>query len=390
MSANRDNIERNLADEEIEAPDAKKSDAKKPDQGQDRQALLAELQRLSLPSLESIRRADTPAKVPVFAELLYPGAWLIVGRPKIGKSWLLLQMTLAAADGSQVLGYQATAAVEVLYVAAEDDDARIKSRLEALGVANAPTGVHVINFQMLRALAGRYADGLTFIEFLSGWLDQHPKVRMVLLDTETTCRQIWAAEMQEPGTSRITETDYRQTRDFDDLALRRQIVIGLVNHAAKRKGEWVDIHELINRSNTALAGCSGSIALADPPDVDQLQSENRMRVLGIRGRDLKDDILVAVRQREDMPYFENLGTYQEVKQSEAEAEILEALEELMQDAPADAYVTNADLAEALSKKQGTVKRAISRMLKANRTRWKRYRLAVKRGKGGGVRLEVVA
>lgn len=358
--------------------------------GDDREKLLSDLQGLALPTLNAIRTAETEAKIPIFSDLLYPGAWLIVGRPKIGKSWLLLQMTLAAAEGGQVLGYSAVAPIEVLYVAGEDDDGRIKARLEALGVVNAPAGVHVVNFQTLRTLAAKYANGLTFIEFLAAWLDQHPKVRLVLLDTETTCRQIWAGEMQDPGSSRITETDYRQTRDFDDLALRRKIVIGLVNHAAKRKGEWVDIHELINRSNTALAGCSGSIALADPPDVDQLQSESRMRVLGIRGRDLKDDILLAIRQREEMPYFENLGPYQEVKQTEMEQELLEALEELMPDTADDKYVTTTDLADELGKKRGTVQRAVSRMLKANRTRWKKYRLAVKRGKGGGVRLEAIA
>lgn len=339
-------------------------------------------------SLEALRETPVPAKVALVKDLLYPGAWLVVGRPKIGKSWLLLQLALAVAENGSFLGFPCQSAdLEVLCVFGEDDDARIQSRLAALGVASAPRNSYVINQQMLFALAKRFAEQLTFAEFLQGWLSGHPKVRLVIVDTETTVRQVWAGERGQDGGPRVTETDYKQTRTFDEIALRLQIVVALVNHASKRKGEWTDIHELINRANTALAGASGSIALADPPDADPFDPKQKTRVLGIRGRDLKADLLLAVHQREDMPYFVSDGEYAEVRQTQVEAQIMEALEELTMEVNAGEYVTTEDLSTSTGKSRGTVKRTVTRMLAKGRTTWKKSRLIAKRGKGGGLRLD---
>jgi hypothetical protein len=345
---------------------------------------------LRLNSMQEIYAAPETPKIPVLKDLLLPGAWLLTGRPKIGKSWLNLQLSLAVIEQGTFLGFSACVpGAEVLCIFAEDDNARIKSRLQSLGVANVPPGWHVINREQLPQLARRFCEHLSFSEFIEQWLVQHPAVRLVIVDTETVCRQVWAGERTSESMTRVTETDYQQTRAFDEVALRRNVVILLVNHAAKRKGEWVDIHELINRANTAFAGCSGSIALADPPDADPLDPKQKTRVLGVRGRDLKDDLLLAVHQREDMPYFVSDGEYMEVRQSQVEAELMEALEELMVDTTAGKYVTAEDLASCTGKSRGTVKRAITRMVSKGRTRWKKSRVTVKRGKKGGLRLDPV-
>ena len=341
---------------------------------------------ISFPTLNCINSGEVIEKRPVVEGLLYPGAWLVVGRPKIGKSWLLLQMALACAEAGPFLGYHC-AGSEVLAIFSEDDDSRIKSRLTALGVANAPTNVHVVNQQALTALAKEYADRYTFPEFLNIWINGHRGVRLVIIDTEVTVRQVWAGERTQDSGPRITETDYKQTRAFDEIALRYQIAILLTNHASKRKGEWVDIHEIINRSNTALAGCSGSIALADPPDADPLDPSSKTRIFGVRGRDLKDDVMLAVRQQTDMPYFLSEGAYVEVRQTQAEAELMCALEELMVGLPQHEYITSRDLAEATGKNHNTTKATVARMVRNKRTTWKRFRIVVKQGKGGGLRLD---
>jgi AAA domain-containing protein len=345
---------------------------------------------IKLPSLSEMCATPAAPKVALISELLYPGAWLVVGRPKIGKSWLLLQVALAIAENGTFLGYPCQSeGADVLAIFGEDDDSRIQQRLAALGVARAPENCYVINQQSLFSLAKRFAaEEVTFAEFLESLLNQHPKVRLVIVDTETTARQVWAGERGQVGGPRVTETDYKQTRTFDELALRRQIVILLVNHASKRKGnDWTDPHELINRANTALAGASGSITLVDPPDADPFDTKAKGRVLAIRGRDLKEDLLLAVHQRDDMPYFLSDGPYSEVRQTQVEAEILLALEELMIGLPAGQYVSNDEIAGALSKNRGTVKRAVSRMVAAGRTSWKKSRVVVKRGHGGGIRLD---
>jgi hypothetical protein len=323
--------------------------------------------------------------------LIYPGAWLLTGRPKIGKSWLQLQMALALAEIGTFLGYACSpmlAGRDVLCVFAEDNDARIKGRLAALGVARPPRNCHLINQQELKDLAKRFADKLSWIEFLETWYDAHPKVIATFIDTEVTVRQVWNGE-RDDAAPMVTLSDYRQTREYDEPALRRGMFIALTNHARKRVGEWIDIHELINRSNTALAGCSGSIALADPPDCDPLDPKHKARVLGIRGRDLRDDIMLSVRQQPDLPMFVSEGPYLEVTQTKAEEELLRALEAAQPAEGESKLMTSGDLADLVGKSQVAVKRTISRMAAAKRTTWKTYRVIIKPGKNGGLRLEPI-
>jgi AAA domain len=358
-------------------------------------ALLAAVRGVRLETLDSINRKEIAVKVPIFKGLLFPGAWLFVGRPKIGKSWILMQGSLAAAEeGGSLLGFDATEPVEVLYVAGEDDHGRMQSRMRALGVARAPAGVHVIDQGAFCQLAKEFGSRLTFTQFLDAWLDAHPRVRLVLLDTETTVRQLWSGETVESATAaaRVTESDYKRTREFDELALRRQIAIILVNHARKRgrQDDMTDIHEIINRSNTALAGCSGSIVLADMPGSDPLDTTNKDRLFGVRGRDLADDITLAVRHGnpDEVPCFVSRGPYVEIQQTDAEEEVLRTVLELMEDEPdrnPGEYFAASEIAEELGKKRDTVKRVISRM--GPRKAWRGHRVVMKKGRGGGIRLD---
>ena len=342
---------------------------------------------LSFVSLKTLTHMTIARKIALVENLLFPGAWLVTGRPKIGKSWLLLQLALAVAEGETFLGLNCQTA-SVLAVFGEDDDARIKGRLEALGVGRAPDNCFFINHKTLRELGRRFADHLTFEEFLGAWIEAHPAVKLVVLDTETTVRQVWRGERTEDASPQVTERDYKQTRTFDDIALRHSIVVLLVNHAGKRKGgEYVDFHEMINRSNTALAGCSGSIVLADPPDADPFDPKSKQRVLAVRGRDLQDDILLGVHQDVNIPLFVSDGPYVEVRQTQAEAEIIEALIEIMPEIPAGEYVSSEDVASHLGRNRATVRRTVTRMLAANRTVWKRSKVTAKRGKKGGIRLD---
>jgi hypothetical protein len=174
--------------------------------------------------------------------------------------------------------------------------------------------------------------------------------------------------------------------------LSRDVVVVLVNHARKRGKDLFDIHELINRSNTAFAAASGSIALADPPDSNALDEETNMRILGVRGRDLKDDILLAVHQgigkNMETPQFYVDGPYREVKQKNSETNMLESLEELMAETPDGEYVSSQDLATHVGTTRANVKVTLNRVLKRGAL-WKELRLTAKRARGGGYRLDPV-
>jgi hypothetical protein len=60
------------------------------------------------------------------------GVTIFAGKPKIGKSWLLYDLCLASAAGRFVLGNMKPAEGQVLYLALEDSQRRLKQRLQKL------------------------------------------------------------------------------------------------------------------------------------------------------------------------------------------------------------------------------------------------------------------
>jgi 5S rRNA maturation endonuclease (ribonuclease M5) len=316
--------------------------------------------------------------------LLCVGAFLIVGRPKIGKSWWLLQLATALGRGFEFLGYAPTGALHGLVILAEDTKERVQRRIRATG-QTPPGTVTVWTQQEFTDLAAKYSGSMNLTDFLDRYLEQHPQCRFVLIDTETTCRAIWEGEAQAKDNRRITEKDYSQTRAFDVLALRRRVFIGLVNHTGKMAGKReADPHELVNRTNVALAGCSGSIVLTGYPDADPLDASDRRRLLAVRGRDLDDDLLLAVEHQRNGE-FTSLGAYSQVRQTELEEDVLEAIAAMTADTPGE-YVTYKAIASELDCSRDNVKRAVRQMREKNRVTWKGKRLEVRKGPEGGARL----
>ena len=84
-----------------------------------------------------IRAADLLAKgLPehrwAVRDVLPEGVALLVGRPKIGKSWLALNLALAIASGGYALGRIRVEAGDVLYLSLEDNERRLKARLTSI------------------------------------------------------------------------------------------------------------------------------------------------------------------------------------------------------------------------------------------------------------------
>jgi hypothetical protein len=337
---------------------------------------------LKLRNLSQIMASDPPPREFLFRDVLPAGAFLMVGRPKIGKSWLLYQLALCVVLGKDFLGFEVMGQWDALYIAGEDDDTRMKDRFRGFGMTDAPANFETINMNELEQLADRYADHhVSFAQFIDDYLTTHPQTKIVVIDTETTCRQIWGNEAERDSSS-ITRKDYAEVREFDKIALNHQAVIVLVNHTSKRRNAaWIDIHELINRTNTAAAGASGSIVLADPPDADPLDETATMRVLGVRGRDVIGETLLAVEQDENR-FFHSKGTFRLARQTRMEQDILECLEEMENEAEKKGeWHVSKDIAEEMGLRHENVKRCISRMTKARRVQWKTWRIETKKKLG---------
>ena len=76
-----------------------------------------------------LSQTELPEQRWAIVGLLLEGVALLVAKPKVGKSWLVLQLALIVALGHQeFLGEMAEEPGEVLYLALEDSQRRLKER----------------------------------------------------------------------------------------------------------------------------------------------------------------------------------------------------------------------------------------------------------------------
>jgi predicted ATP-dependent serine protease len=84
-----------------------------------------------------MKREYTPLKFQV-DEILPQGIFILAGAPKIGKSWLVLDICRSISAGNELWGY-GTTRNGVLYIALEDTYRRLQDRLRKIAVDDPPT-----------------------------------------------------------------------------------------------------------------------------------------------------------------------------------------------------------------------------------------------------------
>jgi AAA domain len=163
-------------------------------------------------------RKNLPAPRWSVPGILPEGAAILAGKPKAGKSWLALGLAVAVASGGKALGDVDVRAGEVLYIAAEDTERRLKLRLRLLLHDQPwPEDLHV-------ALEWpRLPEGL---KELTAWLASHPRARLVIVDTLQRLR----APM---GRGNAYESDYGAVASLKRAADNAHVSMLIVHHVRK-------------------------------------------------------------------------------------------------------------------------------------------------------------
>ena len=83
---------------------------------------------ISTYSCEFVMNTQLTPQPFIVYKLLYPGLYILAGAPKVGKSWLVLDLCLSVAEGRDFLG-QRTEKGQVVYLALEDSLIRLQNRV---------------------------------------------------------------------------------------------------------------------------------------------------------------------------------------------------------------------------------------------------------------------
>lgn len=199
----------------------------------------------------------------VVEDLLAPGLYFLGGSPKVGKSWLALQLCLAVCRGEPFLGFK-TKRNEVLYISLEDGPRRLHIRALRL-TEEAPAGLHLCSHAHL------IGHGLE--QQLDQMLAEHPAVKLVVIDTLQKIREATSAT---PSYS----IDYRDASALKAVADRNDICMVVVHHLRKQKDE--DPFKQMSGTNGLNGAADGSIVL------DRQKRQEGTATMSATGRDIED------------------------------------------------------------------------------------------------------
>ena len=233
-------------------------------------------------------------------DLIPEGLTLLTGKPKMGKSWLVLELAVAVAKGGRFLGSLEVERGRVLYLALEDSFRRMQDRLRTVLEGSPPPE----NLDIVIRSKPLNAEGL---DALRVYVGDHLDLRVIVIDTFAA-----AFAARDAGRSNF-KTEYDTLTPLQKLANVYGIAIVLVHH--NRKMDSDDPMDLVS-------GTTGLTAAADTC------------LVLMRGRGKADAVLHVfsreVRERELALDFREgrwalLGDAAEVHRSNAQRRILDAL-----------------------------------------------------------------
>jgi hypothetical protein len=263
--------------------------------------------------------------------LIPEGVMLLAGAPKVGKSWLALDMCVSVAAGGKALGSIGTTQGEALYLALEDTPRRLQQRLrQVLGSDAPPDGLTLaVEWPSLPAGADQ----------LAAWLEAHPDARLVVIDVFERIRGPVPL-----GTSAYT-ADYIAVRRVKELADRFGVAIVLIHHMRKMS------------SGDFLNEVSGTLGLSGAADTIAVLKRSRGELDGtfnITGRDVEENEW-AMKFAADMGAWQLVGLAGDYGLADTRRQLLDALR------GRDDGASPKELADATGLGHELVKKTLARM-----------------------------
>jgi hypothetical protein len=278
--------------------------------------------------------ADYPVPVGVIDRLLFKGVTLLAGRPKVGKSWLALQLALAVGRCEDFMAHFAVNNPgRVLYFALEEPRSRTSNRIKTL-VSTPEVTLQNIQFVYRGQLKSLTKGGA---EQLDALLTTHP-AELVVIDT-------LLAVVQAGAKRDLLRSDYAEIGLLSGLAEKHETAILLVCHLRKMAADY-DLD--------GVAGTTGLTAGCDAVWTLKRLTSGEF-ILGVTGREMEEQTY-ALRLNNQPGSFgwRILGDGAEVKLTPERAKVLSFLRD-------EGPHTPAQIADKLEKKRPTVRRLVQKL-----------------------------
>lgn len=210
---------------------------------------------------------DFPPLAYAIPGVLPEGSCLLVGPPKIGKSWFVLSLALAVASGGRALGaIEVGSARPTLYLALEDGDRRMQDRCRQL-LGNDP--IPPSFFYLTRVAPSRV------IATITAWIRCHgDKSPLVIVDT--------LGKVMPPALAGESayQRDYRIGGQLKRLCDDQPGLTLLINHHDRKAGaeDFVD----------SVSGTHGLAGAADTILVITRPRQESAGILKVTGRDVPE------------------------------------------------------------------------------------------------------
>ena len=244
--------------------------------------------------MNELQKRNLPPIIFYIDGFIPQGLTILCSSPKMGKSWMALDMGLSISRGIQFMGFN-TLQSKVLYLALEDSENRLQARTNKL------LNNQIAPVDFLYAIqCDDISNGL--IEQLEDIKKKEPNVKVIIIDTLQKVRGMYKG-------SNNYANDYKEMSEIKKFADKYGMAIIVIHHM--KKGYESD-------SFNKVSGTNGITGTADT--MITLEKENRSNettILSINGRDVEYNQYIV----KFNPYkckWEMIATYEDNKKMKEE------------------------------------------------------------------------
>lgn len=295
---------------------------------------------------------ELPALKFAIPSLVPEGLTLMAGKPKAGKSWLALQFVYSVALGKNLLDESHIEQGRALVLGLEDGVRRLRSRVNKINSSDVfiqwrrseTGGVHITgklgNIEVPEKLDIFHTwptIGSGGIETLEEYIDEHPDIRLVVIDTIKRF-------VKKKGKGTPYDEDYDSVQPLQELAIKHGLPILAVCHTRKAASD--DPLDMVS-GTFGLTGAVYNILVLQREGGDEFR-------LSIIGRDIESRELAVMFG--DRCMWKLLGDADDYFMSEERENILGCL---MDNGP----MKPSEIASFIGKNSNTTRNMLAKMLR---------------------------